>query len=599
MLVATNVLFLAEPVLLGRVIDALQGENPGDAIPTLALLMVVFALATAVTRILSRIELFNTARKAEYDLRADLFAHLLRFEPAFYRKHPTGDIMSRLTNDVQTVRAMWGPGILNIVNTAVAFITVFAMMIRIDPWLTLWAVLPYPTMVILGRLFGRRLYRTSRAVQAQLGQLSSAIQEDLSGVAIIKSYSLEDTRRAHFQRMSESLLDKNMDLTRVRGQLVPALTGMASISTVIVLWFGGNAVIRGDITLGGMVEFLSYLARLVWPTLALGWMLSLFQRGLAAWQRLDELLKEQPGIRDGKGPDLDLDDIRGDLEIRSLTVEMDGRKVLDDISLKMPAGSITAIVGRTGSGKSTLVEALPRLIDIAPQTIFLDGRDITELPLSTLRHAIGYAPQEAFLFSTTIAGNIAFGSQRHHNDDEAFTSAANRYDREMLQRAAQGAGLSKDLSALANGYETMVGERGVTLSGGQRQRVALARALATAPRVLVLDDSLSSVDAETEREILSHLTQWMSGRTAILISHRVAAVKRAHQIVCLDEGKVTEIGTHEELLAHGGVYADVYRSQLARSFTQDDGDDDGGDDDGGDPSDAGPDDTNDPEEVRS
>ncbi|WP_428264277.1 ABC transporter ATP-binding protein [Haliangium sp.] len=568
MLIVTNALALAEPVLLGDIVDALAGDDPGGVVPNLALLLVAFALGTGVTRVLSRVFLFNTARGAEYDLRSELFGHLLTLDPGFYRKHATGDLMSRLTNDVQTVRAMWGPGVLNIVNTAVVFVPVLIMMLRIDPMLTLWAVLPYPSMVILGRLFGRRLYKSSRAVQVELGSLSTSIQEDLTGIGIIKSYNLEEPRRDSFRVRSERLLDKNMVLTKVRGQLVPALTSLASASAVIVLWVGGQAVIDGSISLGDLVEFLSYLARLVWPTLALGWMLSLFQRGLASWQRLQDLLGERPAIADGPGPDPDPDTIRGDLELRGLSVEIEGHKVLDDVHLRMPAGTVTAIVGRTGSGKSMLVECLPRLNDVPAGTVFLDGHDITELSLPTLRHAIGYAPQEAFLFSTTIARNIAFGYERYLDEPVAPVATMSSDVRpssdidERLVQASTGAGLARDLSALPSGYDTVVGERGITLSGGQRQRVALARALAAAPRVLVLDDSLSSVDAETEREILEHLTELMRGRTAILISHRVAAVKRADQIVCLDQGKVVEVGTHDELLSRGGVYAEVYQSQL-------------------------------------
>jgi ATP-binding cassette, subfamily B, multidrug efflux pump len=600
MLLATNVLFLAEPILLGETIDALQGDDAASEVPVLVLLMIVFAAATAITRIISRITLFNAARMAEHDLRGELFGRLLRFEPAFYRTHPTGDVMSRLTSDVQTVRAMWGPGVLNIVNTAVAFASVLTMMILVDPMLTLWAVLPYPSMVLLGRLFGRRMYKTSRAVQIQLGEVSQSVQEDLTGVGIIKTYTLEEPRRERFRVMSRRLLHRNMDLTNARGQLIPVLTGLASIGTLIVLYVGGKAVIEGRIGLGDLVEFNSYLARLVWPTLALGWMMSLFQRGLASWQRLEEILRAQPAILDGPGPDPA--DIRGDLEIRDLTLEIDGKTILDHINLRMPAGTVTAIVGRTGSGKSTLVEAIPRLIDVPPGAIFLDGHDITTLSLATLRHAIGYAPQEAFLFSTTIARNIAFGYERgkegsrNGGDDRdahgrdrrddpqedarpgqepardpardpvgAGHTGDQENDQEIdsrLVHAAAAAGLARDLAALPEGYDTVVGERGITLSGGQRQRVALARALATRPRVLILDDSLSSVDAETERDILGHLKELMQGRTALLISHRVAAVKRADQIVVLDQGKVVEAGTHEELLAAGGVYAEVYQSQI-------------------------------------
>jgi ATP-binding cassette subfamily B protein len=587
MLVATNVLFLGEPILIGNIVDILASGAGLDRIPFLAMLLIGFAMATAFTRILSRVYLFNTAREAEYDLRGDIFAHVLRMEPAFYRKYPTGDVMSRLTNDVQTVRGLWGPGLLNIVNTAVAFVTVLVMMVRIDPMLTLLALLPYPGMFLLGKLFGRRLYRFSSEVQAQLGKLSSSIQEDLTGIGVIKSYVLESPRLAHFRRMSEKLLDSNMGLTRVRSQLAPALMAVSSLGTVIVIWVGA----RGEITPGELAEFLTYLGRLVWPTLALGWMLSMIQRGLASWRRLHDVLLIEPAIQDGPGPDLDLAAVRGDVELRGLTIQIDGQRLLDDVHLKMPAGTVTAIVGRTGAGKSTLIEALPRLIDVPRGTVFLDGRDITELTLGTLRRAIGYAPQEAFLFSTTIARNIAFGYERYGTGKDAApatratvkdtprarreapqgapgepldagAAAGGERDPRMV-RAAAGAGLTRDLEALPAGFDTVVGERGITLSGGQRQRVALARALAASPRVLILDDSLSSVDAETEREILGHLTELMAGRTAILISHRVAAVKRADQIVVLDQGKVVEVGTHDELLAAGGLYAEVYRSQLA------------------------------------
>ncbi|MEM9492075.1 MAG: ABC transporter transmembrane domain-containing protein, partial [Myxococcota bacterium] len=416
MLVATNALSLAEPVLLGKIVDALNGDDPASTVPTLALLMVGFAVVTALTRIASRVALFNSARDAEYDLRGALFGKLLRMEPAYFREHSVGDVMSRLLNDVQTVRAMWGPGILNIVNTAVVFSTVLTMMLLIDPWLTLLAILPYPSMVGFGRLFGRRLYRSSRAVQVQLGELSSSIQEDLSGIGIIKTYALERQRASRFRTLSQALLSRNMDLTVIRGQLVPMFSGLASLSMVIVLWFGGKAVVQDEITLGEFVEFTSYLAKLVWPTLALGWMLSLFQRGMASWSRLVDILTRTPAVTDGAGPDMDGEAIRGDLELRDLTIAIDGETILDRVSLAMPAGTVTAIVGRTGSGKSTLVEAIPRLIDVPPGSVFLDGRDITELPLSTLRNAIGYAPQEAFLFSTTVARNIAFGYQRGRDE---------------------------------------------------------------------------------------------------------------------------------------------------------------------------------------
>ena len=581
MLLLTNVLFLGIPVTMGLTVEALQDGRHGD-IPALAAAMVAFALGTAVTRILSRTWIFNAARSAEYDLRSDLFRHLLGLDLPWYRAHPTGDVMSRLTNDVATVRAMWGAGVLNVVNTAFAFATVLVMMIRVDPWLTLWACLPYPTIVVLGRIFGKRIYKTSQAVQAQLGTLSNEIQEDLTSIQAIKAYGLEAVRKERFRESSQKLLEKNMALTRVRGQLGPAFAALGALSSIVVLYIGGRKVMDGTIELGQLVEMTGYLARLVWPTLALGWMLSLMQRGKASWARLAALLATQPTIVDGTGGALGADELKGGLSVRGLSVELGGRQILDGVSFEVPAGTTTAIVGRTGSGKSTLVEAVCRLIDIPPGAVFLDGRDVTSLPLADLRAAIGYAPQEAFLFSTTIADNIAFGygggssiPKARADELERVTGAGAPQLAEpafvggepdpRVVAAAEAAGLARDLAMMPDHFATVVGERGITLSGGQRQRVALARAIASAPRLLILDDSLSSVDAETERVILERLAKVLAGRTALLISHRVAAVKNAHQIVVLDDGKVVETGRHRELLARGGLYAELYRTQLAAS----------------------------------
>ena len=573
MLVATNAFALAIPWLLGRTIDAMRGPDPAGDVPRLALAMIAMAVLQAVSRIGSRVSLFNAARMAEADLRSLLFGHLLTLEPAFYRGHSVGDVMSRLTNDVQTVRAMWGPGMLNVVNTAFVFTAALVLMLGIDPWLTLWALLPYPSMVVLGSIFGRRIYRTSRAVQEELGALSSAVQEDLTGVQVIKTYGLENERQGRFSRSSTRLLDRNMALTQVRGQLLPVLGAVASLGTVIVLFMGGRRVIAGDMGLGQMVQFNAYLAILVWPTLALGWMISLLQRGRASWRRLAELLDTQPAIRDGEVA-VETGKLRGDVSIRDLTIEIGGRTLVDRVSLDVPAGTVTAIVGRLGSGKSLLIEAIPRLLEVPPGTVFLDEHDVTSMKLGDLRRAIGYAPQEAFLFSSTIAENIAMGladrgangapNGRHLDVTGPTTGHAPVSDE--VRRAAEAAGLERDLAALPEGFHTVVGERGITLSGGQRQRVALARALVARPRVLILDDSLSSVDAETEKEILGRLDEVMRGRTAIIISHRVAAVRRAHQIAVLEGGKLVERGTHDELMARGGVYAELYRTQLAEEM---------------------------------
>ncbi len=571
MLLLTNVFYLGVPEALGRAVDALGVEGSGY-IAQLVGFMVVFALLTAVTRIASRILIFNSGRAAEYDLRSDLFGHLMTLSPAYYRDHPTGDVMSRLTNDVQTVRGMWGAGLLNLTNAVLAFVTVLGRMLWADPIVTMWAILPFPLIYVVGQAMSRRIYGTMRSVQAELGALSSRIQEDLGAIQVIKTYGLEGVRRKGFIARSEKLLRENMEAAKVRIQLGPMLNTLAAMSLAILILFGGRALIHGDMSKGELVAFSGYLVRLVWPTLTLGFMLALVQRGRASWSRLVVLQDTKPDIADGTGPALPAVNVPAKVEVKNLTIKIGERAILDHVSLTLEPGTVTAIVGRTGAGKSTLVDALCRLIDVPAGAVSIDGRDITTLPLASLRAQIGYAPQEAFLFSTTIADNVAMGygggtaipAARAKELERVIGMAASQDLRAepKVTAAATAAGLARDLQAMPEGLGTIVGERGITLSGGQRQRVALARALAATPRLLVLDDSLSSVDAETERTILKHLRAVMSGRTAVLISHRVAAIKDADQIIVLDQGKVIARGTHDELLAQPGTYQDLYKSQL-------------------------------------
>ncbi|MEO8841839.1 MAG: ABC transporter ATP-binding protein [Kofleriaceae bacterium] len=540
--------------------------------------LVLFAIFTAISRIASRVWIFNAARAAEYDLRSDLFGHAVALAPGYYRDHPTGDVMSRLTNDVQVVRAMWGAGLVHLANAVTSFATVLPFMLGMSWKVALLAVIPYPLIFFVGQLLSRRIYTSMREVQGELGSLSARIQEDLGAIQVIKTYGLEDLRRTGFVASSKRLLQKNMTAAIVRIQLTPTLNALASSAVAILIVMGGRAVIHSDLDVGQYTAFAALLARLVWPTLTLGFMLALVQRGRASWSRLVSLQDTQPEIVDGDGPPLVVpaSGLPAHVDVTHLTIQIGERKLLDDVSFTLVPSTVTAIVGRTGAGKSTLVEALCRLIPIPAGMIAIDGRDLTTLPLDSVRAQIGYAPQEAFLFSTTIADNIAMGygagtaiPAARRIELERVGAAEQAPDLSSEPRvtdAADAAGLTRDLAVMPERLATVVGERGITLSGGQRQRVALARALAAKPRLLVLDDSLSSVDAETERVILANLRRVMKGRTAVLISHRVAAIKDADQILVIDQGKIVERGTHAELIRQQGVYSDLYRTQLDTEF---------------------------------
>ncbi len=579
MLALTNAAYLGVPELMGRAIDEIKPTGTDATLVIyLVLGMVGFALLTAATRIASRIWIFNAARGAEFDLRSQLFGHMVTLSPAYYRDHPVGDVMSRLTNDVQTVRAMWGFGLVSLGNAILAFVTVLGVMLATDPIVTLWAIAPFPLIYVVGQAMSKRMWASMRNVQVELGALSSRIQEDLGAIQVIKTYGLEEVRRKGFIERSEKLLKENMEAAKVRIQLGPILNTLASLGMAILILFGGRAVIFSDMTKGEVVAFAGYLTRLVWPTLTLGFMLALVQRGRVSWQRLLELQNTKTDIPEGRGDALPDSTKPATVEVKDLTIELGARAILANVDLTLRPGTITAVVGRTGAGKSTLVDALCRLIEVPPGSVFLDGKDITTLPLGSLRKQIGYAPQEAFLFSTTIADNIAMGygggtaipaARAKELESVGRTAATDLRDEPRVVAAATAAGLVRDLAAMPEGLATIVGERGITLSGGQRQRVALARALAAEPRLLVLDDSLSSVDAETERAILKNLKNVMHGRTAVLISHRIAAIKDADQIIVLDQGKVIARGTHAELLAQGGTYSELYASQLDTDAVKD------------------------------
>ena len=544
-LAGTSVLATAIPALLRRAIDALEAPGGAGQAARYAAWMALFAVLQGVIRIASRLFLFDAARSAEYDLRSALWRKLLSLSPSFFRRFPTGEVVARMTSDVPALRSMWGPGVLNLCNTLMVVILTVIFLARIDLELTLYALIPYPLVTLLARAFAGRLYRLAREVQDQTGALSASLQEDLAGIQVVKTYTLEEARGRRFGALAAGYLAKNMALVTARGLFMPLFGALGSVGVVIALFVGGRKVASGELSLGALVAFQAYLILLAWPATAVGWILTLLQRGVAAYGRITRVLEEVPTIRDGDGPPLAAGDARGAVEIRGLTIRHETRAVLDDVSLSVAAGSRVAIVGPVGGGKSTLVDAIPRLVEVPPGTVYVDGRDVTTLPLASLRALIGYAPQEAVLFSATIRENIAFGGP----GDPAL--------------AAERAGLGRDLAGFPAGLETVVGERGITLSGGQRQRVALARALAAEPKILILDDSLSSVDTRTEKEILAGLEAASRGRTTLLISHRLSAVSTCDHIYVVDDGRIVDQGTHAELLGRPGPYADLYREQLA------------------------------------
>ena len=549
-LLGATSLQMAVPWLLKQCIDAVARDAAPRALLGYLGLIVVIALAQGVVRTFSRFIIFNAGRDIEYDLRNDLFRHLETLPLAFYQQRHTGDLMSRLVNDVTAVRMLLGPGLLNFINTPVAYLYGLAIMLSFDVRLTLAALAVYPVAFLVVKRTSRLLMERALRVQEGLGELSSRVQENLSGIHVVKSYAGEEHEIQTFARLNQRFQELNLRLARVRGFVFPVMGIVSSTGSLVVLVYGGQEVMAGRLSVGDLAMFIAYLYQLAWPTMALGWMLSILQRGRAAMQRLNELLAVEPAIASPPGATAP-ERVAGEVALRGVSFRYpgggDGAPVLDDVDLNVPAGRTIAIVGRTGSGKSSLVQLLPRLFDVGAGAVLLDGRDIRTLPLDWLRRQVGLVPQDPFLFSRTIRENVALALD---GDGDG-----------RVEWAVGMAALARDLEGFPQGLDTVVGERGVTLSGGQKQRVALARALAAAPRVLVLDDALASVDAETERTILDQLRGFFRERTTILVAHRLTTVKEADLICVLDEGRVVELGDHESLLARGGVYADLFRQQ--------------------------------------
>jgi ATP-binding cassette subfamily B protein len=515
-----------------------------------AVLIGASAVVQGIVRTYSRALIFNAGRNVEYDLRNDLFAHLQKLPLSYYHSQRTGDLMSRVINDISAVRVMLGPGILNFVNAPLYYVYALALMLSMDVRMTLAAVGPFLLLLIAARKFRGGIMKSSLAVQQQLSILSSHVQENLSGMHVVKAYNQEKFQTRDFIALNEEFQAKSMELARMRGIVSPIMQGMNALTVLIVIWYGGVRVMRGDLLVADIVAFISYLNILAWPTAAFGWMLSLVERGRAAMERLDEVLNTEPAIAGPVSP-LPMKKLKKGIEFRDVSfaygAQKNGHATLETINFSLPVGRTVGLVGRIGSGKSTVAQLVPRLFDVTSGEILLDGQDIRELPLRELRQTLGYVPQDPFLFSTSLRRNLTFGRE---DVSEA-----------ELERAVRIAKLERDLEIFPQGINTIVGERGVTLSGGQKQRATLARALVMDPPVLILDDCLSSVDAQTEAEILHGLKSIIKEKTCLIISHRISAVKEADEIIVLDEGKIVERGSHDELVQRGGIYADLYQQQ--------------------------------------
>jgi ATP-binding cassette, subfamily B, multidrug efflux pump len=544
-----NGVWILFPLIIRNAINDLNTGVTAHKLFVSAMELLTVACTKGVFQFLTRWVVIGVSREIEFDLRNDLFRHLEGLSYSFYQRTRTGDIMARATNDLNAVRMLLGPAIMYSANTIVFTAGALAFMLSISPKLTLYAFLPLPVVSIVVQYFGRRIHERFERIQAMFSDISARAQENFSGVRVIRAYVQEEAEVAGFEKSNREYIARSLKLVRLMGMLWPTLETMLGLAIVLVLWLGGREVLQGRIDVGSFVAFNTYMVQLTWPVIALGWVINIFQRGTASLDRIHQLMTATAEITD-RAADMAPSDheLRGDIEFSDLNFAYNGVPVLHDINLRIPAGTSLAIVGPTGSGKTTLVSLIPRIYDAEPGSVLIDGRPVRDYPVADLRRNIGFVPQETFLFSETIRENIAFGVQRAADDE--------------IRWAAEAADIASDIEKFPAKYKTMVGERGITLSGGQKQRTAIARALIRSPRILVLDDALSSVDTHTEDKILNHLRTVMEGRTTIFISHRVSTVRNADRIAVLHGGRIVELGTHDELLALNGYYTDLYNKQL-------------------------------------
>lgn len=536
------------PLIIKAGIDSLSQGVTREKLLFYAGFLVGVALTKAFFQFWMRWILIGISRDIEFDLRNDLFAHLLRLSPRYYTETPTGDLMSKLTNDLNAVRNLIGPGIMYSANTLVVGVATVGLMLHLDWRLTLLALAPLPLVSIVVKVFGQKIHDRFERIQAMYSELTERVRENLSGVRVVRAFCQEEAEMAEFDRMNQEFVEKNKRLIWITSLMWPGIALLFAVAFILIMVVGGRHVLSGVISVGTFAAFNIYLLYLAWPIIALGWVVNVLQRGLASLERLTAIFAAQPDIDDRAVAEHPLTSLRGEIEFRNLTFGYNGKPILRNINLQVPAGKTVAIVGATGSGKSTLVSLVPRLYDAPEGMVLLDGVPIRQIPLRTLRKHIGFVPQETFLFSQTVRENIKFAVPTASDND--------------IERAAEISNILPDIHGFPKRFDTPVGERGLTLSGGQKQRTAISRAVIRDPRILILDDALSSVDTHTEEKILRHLTEVMAGRTTLLISHRVSTIRNADEIVVLHDGEIVERGTHEYLLAMNGYYTELYNKQL-------------------------------------
>ncbi|HEX4807563.1 MAG TPA: ABC transporter ATP-binding protein [Bryobacteraceae bacterium] len=547
-LVLKDVLAVSVPLILKSGVDSLTNGFQLRIVVQMAALLTALSLLKGVFQYFMRVIIIGVSRDIEYDIRNDLFGHLVSLSQDFYAKYRTGDIMARSTNDLNAVRMMLGPGIMYWTETSITLILAVIVMLNTNVRLTLMALIPAPLVSVAVIFFGQRIHRRFEKIQRMFSDISSRVQENLSGVRVVRAYAQEAAEVEQFELLNKDYIRENIGLARIQGVFMPLLQSLIGLTFLLVLWTGGRQLIEHRITLGSFVMFNTYMGILIWPMIAFGWVVNLMQRGTASLNRINEMLHERPSILPPPGEPIAVATVTDEIVFSDVTMLFGDREALSGIDLTIYAGETIAIVGHTGSGKTTLVNLIPRLFDPTGGSVTLGGYNLQRFDPEDLRRHVGFVPQETFLFSATLAENIAWG--------------APNASREKIRWAAEVAGLGADLKTFPNGLDTVIGERGLTLSGGQKQRTAIARAILRDPRILILDDALSSVDTVTEEKILSGLADVMRHRTTILISHRVSTVQNAHRIVVLSQGRVVEIGTHQELLDLGGYYGELYQKQL-------------------------------------